>query len=153
MLKIDGAGIDSLAKALNPLLARARDPRPGLDFVGQLGARAGRRNIDRQQSPEGVPYPKTARGGTILRDRNTLYGGITYAVTTRGVTIGAGAASSAYNAYQHFGSELWQEGKVWAKGPKKDKRKGNPPRNFIGISQEDADEMIEEVADFFQGVA
>lgn len=135
-------GIDRLSDALTPLVERARNPRPAMEFVGVIGERACRRNIDRQEDPEGVPYKPTLRGGTILRDTGILYNGITHEVESDyRVLIGAGMASSAYNAVQHFGSEGY------------DGEHGIAPRGFIGISDADADEMIEEVADFMAGPA
>lgn len=135
-MKVTITGMEQLSDALRPLVERVQNPEPALEFIGILGERACRRNIDAQQSPEGEPYKPTRRGGTILRDKGTLYGGITHAVEGRTVLIGAGAASSAYNAYQHFGSADY------------DGTHGNAPRPFIGISDSDADEMIEELADF-----
>lgn len=133
------SGMDQLTEALRPVLERVQNPEPILELVGVLGERACRRNIDRQESPEGEPYAPTHRGGTILRDTGILYNGITHVVEVPSVLIGAGAVSAAYNAYQHFGSELWHETAGDA---------GNPPRPFIGISSADADEIIEEVADY-----
>jgi phage gpG-like protein len=144
-------GGEQLAEALAPLGERLADPGV-LQLIGTLGARACRRNIDRQASPEGEAYAPTERGGTILRDTGILYNGITFEVETgRSVLVGAGAASSAYNAYQHFGSELWNSGAMWLDGKKAGRRKGNPPRPFIGISPDDVDEIAEEVADFLVG--
>lgn len=142
MIRETFSGAEQLARALDPLIERAKNPEPALELVGVLGDRACRRNIDRQETPEGQPYEPTARGGTILRDTGILYNGITHQVEgPDGVTIGAGAASSPYNAYQQFGSADY------------DGVHGNPPRPFIGISDADADEMIEEVADFLDGSA
>lgn len=133
-------GTDKIATALKPLMDRVSHPEPVLRLIGVLGERACRRNIDRSQSPEGETYaPLKSRVGKPLRDKGTLYGGITSIVDgPRRVVIGAGAASSAYNAYQHFGSADYNG------------QKGNPPRPFIGISEDDADEMIEDVADFIE---
>ncbi len=133
-------GTDELSRALQPIVDRIKHPQPVLRLVGILGERACRRNIDSSTSPEGEPYkPLKRRVGKPLRDKGTLYGGITSQVEGRRVLIGAGAASSAYNAYQQFGSAGY------------DGQKGNPPRPFIGISDADADEMIEAVADFVEG--
>lgn len=133
-------GVEQLTDALNPLLERSRDPRGAMELIGVLGARAGRRNIDRQESPDGEPYKPTHRGGTILRDTGILYNGITHQVDgSHRVTIGAGAASSAYNATQQFGSADY------------DGVHGVAPRPFIGISDDDADEMVAEIADFLDG--
>ena len=139
MIAFTFTGTEKLSEALRPLISRLQDPSPALEVVGVLGERACRRNIDRQESPDGEPYKPTRRGGTILRDTGILYNGITHAVEGRTVLIGAGAASSAYNAYQQFGSEDY------------DGESGNAPRPFIGINEDDADEIIEEVADFLVG--
>lgn len=145
-------GAEELATALEPFGDRLRDPG-ARELIGVLGERGCRRNIDRQAAPDGERYAPTERGGTILRDTGILYNGITHQLDgENGVLIGAGMVSRAYNAYQQFGSELWESGATWAKGKKKGQRKGNPPRPFIGLSDDDVDEIAEELADFLVDV-
>lgn len=141
------SGQEQLGWLARELGDRFKDPRLKT-LIGTLGARECQRNIDNQSSPDGEKYAPTRRGGTILRDRGTLYNGITFEVDAAGVIIGAGATTSAYNAYQQFGSRQWNEGATWSKGRKKGQRKGNPARPFIGLSEAAVDLIAEEVADF-----
>lgn len=115
-------------------LANAQAPNPnevfkGLERVLEVISVAGTRDhFTKEQSPAGVPWAKTRRGGAILRDKGLMYNGISAHATAKEVIL---YANGPQVNVQQFGATIKAKpGKALAIPLTKEaKRIGSPRKN------------------------
>ena len=104
MITVGPPDVTALRAGLEQRILVAK--RDALELARVLGPQYIRGNFRRQEGPRG-PWKKTIRGGRIFFDRQgRMEKGVT--AETRGDTvwIGAGEATSAYNAIHNFGGYI-----------------------------------------------
>lgn len=96
-----------------------------------------------QQTPEGIPWRPTQRGGHILNKRGLLSSSVTYRATDKLVEVGT---NSIYAAIHQFGGVIKAKNKKFLKfktsrGWVQKKKVRITARPFIGISKEDQQDI------------
>jgi len=149
-------GLRQTKRVFRELNKRGRDTAPLADAIGQtLTASAERRLTTTNVDPDGTPWPVSARvrarGGKTQTNRGHLAASLTHAVGADGGSVTVGS-NKPYAAMRQFGGtirpkkpggvlifttfdEKGQEVKVAAK------KVTQPARPYLGVSDEDADEM------------
>jgi phage virion morphogenesis protein len=140
--------------ALRELARLGRDPSPPLKALGPLLVASTRDRITREVTPEGAPfrplnpaYAAGKRGPGILRERAArggLFGSLTSEQSGRRLRVGT---NKIYAAVHQFGAEIRAK-----RAPKLVFRLGGrlvfagrvtiPARPFLGISEEDREEIL-----------
>lgn len=142
-------GQERTVKRLNRLLAGVANPRPALEAIGAVVESQTRRRIeDGGPSPDGTPwdawsrgYAATRHGGqALLRGDGGLMDSIDWVADDDSVQIGS---NLVYAAIHQFGGE-----DDMPAGPA-----GIPARPYLGLSDDDAEEVLDELNDYLARLA
>ncbi|MEX2450913.1 MAG: phage virion morphogenesis protein [Rhodospirillales bacterium] len=151
-LRYDLKELGEHGRRLNALMAAAVNTRPLMDEIGAYGEFSTRERFEKQHDPDGKPWKPNRRGGQILtdtarlRDSITHDAGDTYASWGTNVIYAGvhqeGAVIEPKNADRlafRIGSQL-----IFAK------RVEIPARPFLGLSNDDENEISRIAADYFR---
>lgn len=142
---IDPSGLDPLLTDLEQLRARMRNARPLMAEIGEILVESSQRNFEEHRSPEGDRWEPLSAAYALRKQRRwerspddllilhrTLMGSIHWAATGESVAVGTDVV---YAAVHQLG---------WAE-------KNIPARPFLGIREEDWDEINDAVYAFLRG--
>ena len=105
-ITIDAEGTEEVGRALRRLFQVFEEPGPILDIIGQSLVTSTIDRFERERSPEGAPWKKSARarreGGQTLTDTARLRGSITHRVGPDFVEVGTNVV---YAAIHQFGGQ------------------------------------------------
>ena len=142
-------------RAFRRAIAAGADMRPAMLGIGELLLRSTRRRFDTRQSPQGAPWAPLSENYRRRKRRNRdkiltldgyLRGGLNYRAGRDYVEIGS---DRIYASTHQFGAE---QGEFGATGGGKPIPFGDiPARPFLGVSDEDSDEINVRIADYISG--
>lgn len=124
-VSIDSA---AFALALNQLVAAGADLSAPFAEVGEYLVSETTERFRSGRSPEGTPWKKVQRGGSPLVDKGHLRDSVTYDADADGVRVGT---NRVYARIHHFGGEAGR----------KNNRVNIDARPFLGVNQQDMDEI------------
>ncbi len=161
-----------IRQAFIRLIASAKQPRPVLEQIGELLVDSTRQRFSTSTSPDGAPWAKnspttlmrylgqykgsygkrdgrlTMKGAErasgkrpLIGETGSLSSQIHYTVEGYAVAVGS---SMIYGAVQQFGA---QKGKFQGKAPWGD----IPARPFLGLSEQDSQNILDVIADYING--
>lgn len=140
-------GVDEAAKAVRAAADRAARPRGLWEEIGQLLVASTIDRFEREQDPDGNPWPRSIRvmllGGKTLTDTAHLRNSVTYELLADGVAVGTNVI---YAAVHQFGATISAKNADFLHfmvvGNHVQKRQVTiPARPFLGVSIADADEI------------
>jgi phage virion morphogenesis protein len=150
---VAGAGIaiavdDSQALgALASVAARLEHPAPLFDLIGAMLVTSTQMRFERQQDPQGNPWPPSIRalteGGRTLVDSAHLRNSITHEADDHGVAVGTNVPYAAPN---FFGADIYPreaEALVFTIGGRKvfSQHVHLPARQALGLDEDDVREI------------
>lgn len=136
-------------EAFRRLERNAERARPAFDDIGSMLVASTQQRFEAERGPDGAAWPALAestqkkrvskrrlRGsGHMLRVKGHLYNSITHLATDHDVQVGT---NRKYAALHQFGGEA---------GMKNPGAAAVPARPFLGVSDEDRDEILRILAD------
>ena len=139
-------------------IAKLQDMRPLMTLIGQAMVERNRLRFDRQVSPDGERWAPTKRGGQILRKSGILFSSLLVGeVTNSSVEIGTNVP---YAAALHFGTKPYvikprlKKALFWPGADHPVSQVNHPgltPRPFLGINDDDQQEMFSIIGRFLEG--
>ncbi|MBT9293335.1 phage virion morphogenesis protein [Prosthecodimorpha staleyi] len=151
-ITIDLTGIDQALAALSRLVSGVGD-EDMMSAIGAIGESQTRRRItDEKTGPDGQAWPPNREGGSILhKSGQHLLGSIAW---TASPTEAKWGASWEYAHVHQFGAEIVPKNKkalYFMVGGQAyfAKKVTIPPRPFIGLSEDNARQLLQIVTDHF----
>jgi phage gpG-like protein len=152
--KVDFGGLDKFVKGC---MERTTNPRPLMELIGETLVSSTKERMNRGESPDGSAMKPVARKGIPLLDTGLLRRSITYKAGLGDVVIGS---KLVYARTHQEGDTRKLPVKEYEKTSKKGKKftvkahtvkRNTPARPFLGISEEDRQEIIEMVRLYMSG--
>lgn len=146
---------ERVKRAIRRATAAGVDMTPATLGIGEFLLRTTRRRFDTQESPEGVPWAPLSEDYRRRKRRNAdkiltldgyLRGGLNFRAGRDYVDIGS---DRIYAGPHQYGAE---KGEFGTTGSGKPIPFGDiPARPFLGVSDEDSDEINVRIADYISG--
>lgn len=140
-------GTEQAAARAQASADRGAQPRELWDAIGQMLINSTQNRFEREQDPEGNPWPRSIRvlteGGKVLRDSHRLYQSITKEVLPNGVAVGSNVIHAAIHQFGGVITAKTDAGLAF-------KVAGNfvrkqsvtiPQRAFLGVDRDDEQEI------------
>lgn len=153
-LKIQG---DDILKAAFARLTNPTDRRDLLDQIGAYGVSSTQQRFISGKGPDGIAWKQSRRakmkGGQTLRDQNHLYASLTHQGDDSSVMWGS---NRIYAAIHQFGGNIRPKTAKalvfnWLGRLHVMQKVTMPARPYLGINQEDRDEINATVHDWMAG--
>jgi phage virion morphogenesis protein len=143
MIEIN-ANTDQVLRALNDALSRSENLEPAYKSIGEALVASTQRRFQDRQDPEGhawaalssVTRERKGHNRQLEGESKQLARQIHYNASSDGVEVGS---TMEYAAMMHFGGKKSEFPHLWG---------DIPARPFLGLSADDADEIIDILQDF-----
>jgi phage virion morphogenesis protein len=149
--KVNFAGLDKFVKGCVKKIA---NPSPLMELIGETLVSSTKERMNRGESPDGTAMLPVARGGTPLIKSGLLRRSITYKAGVADVVVGSPLVYA--RIHQEGGVIKPKTKKALAFGKKENRKVVKsvtiPARPFLGVSQDDHEEIKEMIRLYLSGV-